>query len=179
MELTTLCYMDQGDSYLMLHRVKKEQDINKDKWIGIGGHFEAEESPEECLLREVKEETGLTLEEYSFCGIITFVCDHKITEYMHLFRGTDWSGEMIPCEEGDLVWLKKEELLTKNLWAGDFIFLTLMEEKAPFFSLKLNYEQGVLTQAVLNGKECLKPREASLEKDWSEWKERYYKSVKI
>lgn len=151
MELTTLCYIEKDDKYLMLHRVKKEKDINKDKWIGIGGHFEQGESPEECLLREAKEETGLVLTEFQFRGIITFSCDDKLTEYMHLYTATKWEGDLITCEEGDLEWVEKDKLLSMNLWEGDYIFLNLLEERNSFFSLKLTYEKNVLREAVLDG----------------------------
>lgn len=151
MGLTTLCYLEQGDSYLLLHRTKKEKDINKDKWIGVGGHFEFGESPEDCLLREVKEETGLDLLKYSFRGIITFLCDGKV-EYMHLYTASEWTGTMKVCDEGELEWKKKSEMYALNLWEGDKIFLRLLEEGHPFFSLKLCYEQDKLVEAVLDGK---------------------------
>ena len=152
MELTTLCYIEKDDKYLMLHRVKKENDINKDKWIGIGGHFEQGESPEECLLREAMEETGLTLTKFQFRGIITFSCDHQFTEYMHLYTATEWDGELISCNEGELEWVEKKELLSMNLWEGDYIFLNLLEERETFFSLKLVYEQNELQEVALDGK---------------------------
>ena len=152
MELTTLCYIEKDDKYLMLHRVKKENDINKDKWIGIGGHFEQGESPEECLLREAMEETGLTLTKFQFRGIITFSCDHQFTEYMHLYTATEWDGELISCNEGELEWVEKKELLSMNLWEGDYIFLNLLAERETFFSLKLVYEQNELQEVALDGK---------------------------
>ena len=152
MELTTLCYLEQEDSYLFLHRTKKEGDINKDKWIGVGGHFEFGESPEDCLLREVKEETGFTLTEYQFRGIITFLCDQMEAQYMHLYTATKWTGTQQECEEGQLRWVKKESIFDLNLWEGDKIFLHLLEMNYPFFSLKLVYEEGILKQAVLDGK---------------------------
>ena len=152
MELTTLCYIEKDDKYLMLHRVKKENDINKDKWIGIGGHFEQGESPEECLLREAMEETGLTLTKFQFRGIITFSCDHQFTEYMHLYTATEWDGELISCNEGELEWVEKKELLSMNLWEGDYIFLNLLEERETFFSLKLVYNGEKLVQVKLDGK---------------------------
>ena len=136
-KLTTLCYIEKDDSYLMLHRVSKKHDVNKDKWIGIGGHFEENESPEECLLREAKEETGLTLTNWSFRGIVTFISEGWDTEYMCLYTADGYEGEMIPCNEGVLEWVKKEDLLKLNLWEGDKIFLKLLQENAPFFSLKL------------------------------------------
>ena len=150
-KLTTLCYIEKGDSYLMLHRVSKKHDVNKDKWIGIGGHFEENESPEECLLREAKEETGLTLTSWKFRGIVTFISEGWNTEYMCLYTADGYEGEIIPCNEGVLEWIRKEDLLKLNLWEGDKIFLKLLQENAPFFSLKLAYKGDVLTEAVLDG----------------------------
>ena len=147
---TTLCYLEQDGKYLMLHRVKKDKDINKDKWIGIGGKFEQGESPEDCLLREAKEETGLTVTSYRYRGIVTFVSGDD-TEYMHLFTADGFHGTIKECDEGDLEWIDKQKLLDLTLWEGDKIFLRLLEEDIPFFSLKLVYEGDVLTQAVLNG----------------------------
>lgn len=151
--LTTLCYIEKDDCYLMLHRVKKQQDINKDKWIGIGGHFEAKESPEDCLLREVKEETGLTLTSYRFRGIVTFMTDTYETEYMCLYTADGFEGELIECNEGTLEWVSKHKLGGLNLWEGDYIFLRLLEEGRAFFSLKLCYVGDKLVQAVLDGVE--------------------------
>ena len=151
MQNTTLCYIEKDDSYLMLHRVKKENDYNKDKWIGIGGKFEQCESPEDCVLREVKEETGLTLASYKYCGLVTFVSDNNFTEYMHLFYSNDFSGTLIECEEGDLQWVKKNKMNDLPHWKGDEIFLDSIEKKRAFFSLKLNYENSVLISAVLDG----------------------------
>lgn len=155
-KLTTLCYIEKDDSYLMLQRVSKKHDVNKDKWIGIGGHFEENESPEECLLREAKEETGLTLTNWSFRGIVTFISEGWDTEYMCLYTADGYEGEMIPCNEGVLEWVKKEDLLKLNLWEGDKIFLKLLQENAPFFSLKLAYKGDQLEEAVLNGKKLKK-----------------------
>ena len=155
-KLTTLCYIEKGDSYLMLHRVSKKHDVNKDKWIGIGGHFEENESPEECLLREAKEETGLTLTSWKFRGIVTFISEGWNTEYMCLYTADGYEGEIIPCNEGVLEWIRKEDLLKLNLWEGDKIFLKLLRENAPFFSLKLAYKGDVLTEAVLDGKKLKK-----------------------
>lgn len=152
MILTTLCYIERGDEYLMLHRTKKKNDINQDKWIGVGGKFEDKESPEDCLLREVKEETGLTLTKYEFRGIVTFVTNQWETEYMHLFTATEFEGEIGECAEGNLEWIKKSELYTKNLWEGDKIFLKKLEEDHEFFSLKLVYQEDTLVEAVLDGK---------------------------
>ena len=155
-KLTTLCYIEKGDSYLMLHRVSKKHDVNKDKWIGIGGHFEENESPEECLLREAKEETGLTLTSWKFRGIVTFISEGWNTEYMCLYTADGYEGEIIPCNEGVLEWIRKEDLLKLNLWEGDKIFLKLLQENAPFFSLKLAYKGDVLTEAVLDEKKLKK-----------------------
>lgn len=149
--MTTLCYIEAEDSYLMLHRVSKKNDVNKDKWIGVGGHFEEGESPEECLLREVREETGLTLTSWRFRGIITFTQEGYGTEYMCLYTADGFEGEIRECEEGVLEWIKKDELLKLNLWKGDLIFLKLLKDDMPFFSLKLSYRGDELTDAVLDG----------------------------
>ena len=151
-QLTTLCYIEKDGCYLMLHRVTKKNDINHDKWIGVGGHFEAHESPEDCLLREVKEETGLTLTEYRFRGLVTFLSDDDPPEYMCLYTATGFSGEMISCDEGDLVWVPVEDVPELELWEGDRIFLKLLAAGGPFFSLKLVYRQDQMTQSTLNGK---------------------------
>ena len=151
MKQTTLCYIEQDGCYLMLHRIKKENDENKDKWIGIGGKFEDKESPEDCVLREALEETGLTLDSYRYRGLVTFVSDRWPTEYMHLFHADGFHGELKTCDEGDLQWLPKEQLYSLPMWEGDRIFLDLLEQDVPFFSLKLVYEGETLVQAVLNG----------------------------
>jgi 8-oxo-dGTP pyrophosphatase MutT (NUDIX family) len=150
--LSTLCYIERDNSYLMLHRTVKKDDINKDKWIGVGGHFETGESPEECLLREVKEETGYILNSYKYRGIVTFVYGENVTEYMSLFTADGFTGEQIPCDEGQLEWIKKTEIGKLNLWEGDKIFFRLLEENRAFFSLKLVYdEHDVLRYAALDG----------------------------
>ena len=154
-KLTTLCYLEKNDSYLLLHRIKKQNDINKDKWIGVGGHFEDFESPDECLVREVFEETGLNLNSYQFRGIVTFVSHdsgEKMYEYMCLYTSSDFSGNMIDCDEGKLEWVKKADMKKLNFWEGDYIFLDLIEKNEPFFSLKLEYKNGSLEKAILNGK---------------------------
>lgn len=153
MKLTTLCYLERDDCYLMLHRIVKENDENKDKWIGIGGRFEAGESPEECLLREVKEETGLTLTSYRFRGLITFLSDQWQTEYMCLYTADRFIGEQIDCDEGVLQWVAKKDLHRLNLWQGDRIFLQLLADQAAFFSLKLSYQGEILQSAFLDGQE--------------------------
>lgn len=156
MSLTTLCYIEQDGKYLMLHRIKKENDINKDKWIGVGGHFEPAETPEECLLREVREETGLTLTSWKFCGIVTFISDQwQDVEYMCLYRADGFSGELTDCDEGTLKWVDKEKVYELPIWEGDKIFFRLMDERDAFFSLKLRYEGDVLKEAVLDGKELV------------------------
>ena len=134
MKNTTLCYLLQGDQVLLLHRVKKENDLNHDKWIGIGGKFEEGESPEECLLREAWEETGLTLTDYRYRGIVTFVSNEWEGEYMHLYTATGWTGALKECNEGVLEWVSREKMKELPQWEGDKIFLRLLEEEAPFFS---------------------------------------------
>ena len=153
--LTTLCYIEQNDAYLMMHRVKKEVDINKDKWIGVGGHFETDESPDECLMREVKEETGLTLTSYRFRGLVTFISNEWQTEYMCLYTADGFRGKLIDCNEGTLEWVPKSRLPELNLWKGDYIFLDLLETRQDFFSLKLRYEGDTLMEAVLDGRNIL------------------------
>ena len=173
--LSTLCYIEKDNKYLMLHRVKKDHDVNHGKWIGVGGHFLPGESPEECLVREVKEETGYTLTSYRFRGIVTFVYGVKpdahpsvetarntetanaadpdlITEYMHLYTADEFTGEEIPCDEGDLAWVDIDKITDLPLWEGDRVFLELLAEDEPFFSLKLVYDkQDNLIERVLNG----------------------------
>ena len=153
--LTTLCYIEKDGRYLMMHRVKKAHDINKDKWVGIGGHFEADESPEECLLREAREETGLTLTEYKQRGIITFMSDKWQTEYMFLYTASAYEGEIGECNEGTLEWIDKEKVYELPLWEGDKILFRLLEEQRPHFSLKLRYVGEALVEAVLDGKNIL------------------------
>lgn len=149
---TSLCYIERGAQYLMLHRVKKQNDQNHDKWIGIGGKFEAGESPEDCVLREVREETGLTLTRWRYCGIVTFVLAGW-TEYMHLFCADGFEGTLRECDEGVLEWIDKSALRALPMWEGDKIFLDLMQAHRPFFSLKLVYDEAdVLRAAVLDGK---------------------------
>lgn len=153
MKLDTLCYIESEDkeSYLMLHRVKKVNDINHDKWIGVGGKFEKDESPEECLLREVYEETGLTLTKYRFRGIVTFLSDIYETEYMYLYTAEEYSGQMLEdCNEGNLEWVKKKDIEDLKIWEGDKIFFRLLEEDIPFFTLKLRYEGDNLVEHVIH-----------------------------
>ena len=150
---TTLCYVTRGDEVLMLHRVKMKNDLNKDKWIGIGGKFEAMESPDECLLREAREETGLTLTSYACRGVVTFLTENpQEGEYMYLFTADGFEGDMIECNVGALQWVKRECLSELPKWEGDQIFLKLLFEDAPFFLLTLRYDHGNLKEAVLNGR---------------------------
>lgn len=151
--MSTLCYIEKDQKYLMLHRTVKKNDVNKDKWIGVGGHFEAEESPEECLLREVLEETGYTLTSYRYRGIVTFVSGNGVTEYMSLFTADGFTGEPIACDEGELEWVDKDCIDKLNIWEGDKIFFRLLNEERPFFSLKLVYDgTDRLVYAALDGK---------------------------
>lgn len=181
--LTTLCYIERDGKYLMLHRVKKGHDINKDKWIGVGGHFEKDESPDECLKREVLEETGCTLEHAELRGIVTFISGSTagshggdvnvsgdagadvsescadvsgdgVTEYMFLYTGSGLCGELIECDEGEFAWVDKEAVFDLELWEGDKIFMRLLEERRDFFSLKLVYDgSGNMIKAELDGEQ--------------------------
>ena len=150
MNFTTLCYIEKENKYLMLHRTSKKKDGNKDKWIGVGGHFEKGESPEDCLLREVKEETGLELTSYQFRGIVTFISDEWPDEYMCLYTADRYTGDIGNCDEGELVWVEKEKIMDLNIWEGDKIFLKLLMENQPFFSLKLEYKGDKLVNTFLN-----------------------------
>ena len=152
MRSTTLVHLERDGCYLMLHRVRKEADENRDKWVGIGGKFEPGESPEDCALREVLEETGLTMRSWAYRGIVTFVSDEWGTEYMHLFWSNDFSGTLKDCDEGELEWVDKRRIPTLPIWEGDKIFLRLLDTDEPFFSLKLCYAGDRLTAAVLNGR---------------------------
>lgn len=141
MKMTTLCYIENNDCYLMLHRTKKKKDVNKDKWIGVGGHAEGNETPQECLLCEVKEETGLSLTSYKFRGLITFISDEYEAEMMCLFTADGYTGELITCDEGELKWVKKSEVPQLPTWEGDAQFLKLLlEDEKRFFAMKLRYE---------------------------------------
>ena len=154
---TTLCYIEnENGEYLMLHRVRKQNDLNHDKWIGVGGKLEDGESPEDCVMREVREETGLTLTEYQYRGLVTFVSNEAETEYMHLFTASKYSGTLRECDEGILEWIHKDALAALPQWEGDQIFLQLIHDPSPFFSLKLCYEGESLVLAVLNGKERIR-----------------------
>ena len=151
---TTLCYLERDNAYLMLHRVKRQDDYNHDKWVGVGGKFERFESPEECLVREVREETGLTLTRYRARGLLTFVLGN-MTEFIHLFTADGWEGEMLrgdACREGVLEWVPKEKVDQLPIWEGDKLFFRLLKEEHPYFSLKLVYDGDTLTEAALDGK---------------------------
>ena len=151
--LSTLCYIQREGKYLMLHRTVKKNDVNKDKWIGVGGHFEADESPEECLLREVKEETGYTLTSYRYRGLVTFVSGNGVTEYMSLFTADGFVGEAITCDEGELEWVEIDRIEELNIWEGDKIFFRLLKERQDFFSLKLVYDgSDRLVEVKLDGR---------------------------
>ena len=153
MRNTSLCYIERGDEYLMLHRISKRIDENRDKWIGVGGKFEEGESPEDCVRREVLEETGLELEEQRYRAVVTFVSDEWGTEYMPLFTAPYTGGDIRDCDEGRLEWVKKVDITSLPIWQGDRIFLSLIAEDAPFFSLKLCYRGDELVRAVLDGKD--------------------------
>lgn len=163
MKNTTLCYLEKEDALLMLHRVKKENDENAGKWIGVGGHLEEGESPFDCAVREIYEETGLAAARMRYRGVVTFVSDVYETEQMHLFTVDDFVGEDAyplyagketdtpDCREGNLAWVKREDVATLPLWEGDRVFLSLLAAEEPFFSLKLVYTGDVLTGCYLNG----------------------------
>ena len=145
---TTLCYITRGNDVLMLHRVRKENDLNHDKWIGLGGKLEAGETPEQCLLREVKEETGLTLTSWQYRGIVTFLSDRWEGEYMHLYTADGFEGRMTDCDEGELAWIPRERIPELPQWEGDRIFLDLLRQGAPFFRLTLRYEGDTLAEVI-------------------------------
>ena len=151
MKNTTLCYIQRGSQYLMLHRVKKENDLNHDKWVGVGGKFEPDESPDDCLRREVLEETGLTLTRYRCRGVVTFLSDEWEGEYMYLYTADGFEGELADCDEGTLEWVDIDRVPELPLWAGDRIFFRLLRQEAPWFSLKLRYAGDTLVEAVLDG----------------------------
>lgn len=150
--MTTLCYLEKDGCYLMMHRIRKRQDVNAGKWIGVGGHFEIGESPEDCLRREVREETGLELSAWRFRGLVTFTQEGFGTEYMCLYTGDAFSGELTDCDEGRLEWVRKDQLGQLNLWDGDELFLNYMAQERPFFSLKLEYKGDRLVKAELDGR---------------------------
>lgn len=144
MILSTICYIEKEGKYLMLHRTKKKNDINKEKWLGIGGKFEDKESPEECIIREVKEETGLTLNSVSLRGILTFINTICETEYIFVFTSNDFTGNLVECNEGDLQWVDKEKVTSLNLWEGDKIFIEKIKQESPFFTIKYIYDGDTL-----------------------------------
>lgn len=146
---TTLCYIEKDNKYLMLHRTKKENDLNEGKWIGVGGKFEKDETPEECLLREVQEETGLTLTKYRLRAVITFILNEWGTEYMYLFTANEFSGQLSECAEGELKWVDKKDIFKLNIWDGDRIFLKKLIEEDNFFTLKVLYDGDRLVESVI------------------------------
>lgn len=153
MRATTLCYLEKDGQYLMLHRVRKQNDPNHDKWIGVGGGIEENETPDECLLREVQEETGLSLTRFQKRGVIDFISDQWEDEVMHLYTADQWTGEMIECSEGVLEWVDKDKVTSLPLWEGDKVFLHLLTQDIPCFHLRLEYRGETLARAILNGKE--------------------------
>ena len=140
MRLTSLAYIEKDDKYLMLHRTKKENDQSHDKWLGIGGKFEKDETPDECMIREVKEETGLDVLKYRFAGVVTFLSDIYETEYMFLFAVTEYQGQIKECSEGDLAWVEKSSIPELYIWEGDKLFLERMQKSDKFFSMMVRYE---------------------------------------
>ena len=155
MKVTTLCYIRDGGNWLLLHRTKKDHDENAGKWIGVGGKFEKGESPEECLVREVREETGLSLNSYRFRGIVTFISDVWDDEMMFLYTSDDFSGELTFCDEGELCWVDEDKLDTLPMWEGDKVFFKLIKDEHEFFSLKLCYKGDALVSAMLDGKDII------------------------
>ncbi len=151
MQNTSLCYIEKDGKYLMLHRIKKENDVNRDKWIGVGGRFEEGESPEECAEREIFEETGLKVKNLAYRAVVTFDCPPYPTDYMHLFTATEFEGEIKECDEGRLEWVDKSRLRELDLWEGDYYFFDLLDKGEPFFSMKLSYRESILTEVILNG----------------------------
>ena len=152
--VTVVCYLEKDDKILMLHRTKKENDVNHGKWIGVGGHVEAGESPEECVIREVREETGYTLENYRYRAILTFCYNDEPDMYLFLFTADRFSGEQIECNEGDLQWIPKAELEALELWQGDRIFHRLLESRQDFFSMKMVYQGDQLTECIIDGRKA-------------------------
>ncbi|MGN0684958.1 MAG: NUDIX hydrolase [Gemmiger sp.] len=150
---TTLCYLEQDGCYLMLHRIKKKKDVNHDKWIGVGGKFEPGETALACALREVQEETGLTMQNPQYRGIVDFYCAPWPAERMHLYTCTEFTGTMTDCNEGTLEWVPKEAVQNLPIWPGDKLFFKLLAENAPFFHLELTYDGDTLTRALLDGQE--------------------------
>ena len=140
MKNVTLCYIEKDGKYLMLHRTKKKNDINEGKWIGVGGKIEDKESPEECIVREVKEETGITLIDYRLRGVVTFVSNECETEYMYVFTSDKFTGELIECNEGDLKWIDKTEIDNLNIWEGDKLFHDEILQDKGLFTVKVEYE---------------------------------------
>ena len=152
MKDTTLCYIERDGKYLMLYRNKKENDVNEGKYVGIGGHFEGNETPSECVIREVREESSLILNTPKYRGIVTFVSDKYESERMHLFTCDDFSGEISECNEGELSWVEKSKIEELPMWEGDIYFLRMLNEERDFFQMKLVYKGDTLIEYYLNDK---------------------------
>ncbi|RRD93038.1 8-oxo-dGTP diphosphatase [Clostridiales bacterium COT073_COT-073] len=150
--VTVVCYLEKEDQLLMLYRNKKKNDVNGGKWIGVGGHVEANESPEECVVREVREETGYTLLDYRYRGILTFCYNDEPAMYLFLFTSDRFTGEQTECDEGELKWIPKAEIDQLDLWQGDRIFHKLLETRDDFFAMKMVYEGDTLVECTLDGK---------------------------
>ena len=140
MFVSTLCYLEKEDKYLMLLRNKKKHDVNEGKWIGVGGKCEKGESPEECVIRETFEETGIKLESLKMRGVLTFSSEGWEDEYIFVYTSDKFSGTITDCNEGELRWIDKDKIMDLNLWDGDRIFLKIMLESDEFFSIKLSYK---------------------------------------
>ena len=146
--MTTLCYIEKDNNYLMLHRTKKENDINNGKWIGVGGKLEKGETPQECAVREILEETGLRVNKPVLKGIITFPDFTPDNDwYTYVFKATEFEGELIDCDEGTLEWVPYEQVLSKPTWEGDHTFLSWILEDKPFFSAKFSYKGDKLVES--------------------------------
>ena len=144
MKFTTLCYIEKDNKYLMLYRNKKKNDLNEGKWICVGGKFEEKESPDECLLREVKEETGLNLLKYKLRCLVTFVSDKWETEHMYVYTASNFTGELKECNEGELKWIDKDKMLDLPTWEGDKLFLDRIKQNEVFFTMKVEYRGNKL-----------------------------------
>ncbi len=153
MKNTTLCYIENDGKYLLIRRGNKKNDGSQGKYMGVGGHFEEKEGPYDCAIREVKEETGLDIIP-KYRAIVTFASDKYETEQMHLFTATEFSGEIIKCDEGELYWIEKSKLYDLPMWEGDYVFLDLLEKRTDFFTIKLSYVGETLTEIVIDNLKC-------------------------